>query len=114
MISSGQVPSLSYSHATGRISFSAKSWAISRMFSCSSVSVKSTIVVPQFMPSGDPTCSPTLGETAGQQPVDFEAHDPLAFRRGQVLHAYPRLTGVRACAYGVLPVFPGRGWLIPR
>ena len=31
MISCGQVASLSYSQATGRISFSAKSWAISRM-----------------------------------------------------------------------------------
>ena len=43
MISWGQVPSLSYSHATGRISFSAKSCAMSRRFFCSSVSVKSTI-----------------------------------------------------------------------
>ncbi len=43
-ISPGQVPSLSYSQATGRISFSAKSCAISRMLFCSSVSVKSTIV----------------------------------------------------------------------
>ena len=42
MISPGQVPSLSYSQATGRISFSANSCAISRMFFCSSVSVKST------------------------------------------------------------------------
>src|SRR4051794_16399769 len=42
MISCGQVPSLSYSQATGRISFSAKSWASSRRFFCSSVSVKST------------------------------------------------------------------------
>src|SRR5436190_23992525 len=40
--SSGQVPSLSYSQATGRISFSAKSCAISRSAFCSSVSVKST------------------------------------------------------------------------
>src|SRR3954452_21766542 len=38
----GQVPSLSYSQATERISFSAKSWASSRRFFCSSVSVKST------------------------------------------------------------------------
>src|ERR1700729_4248725 len=44
MMSCGQVPSLSYSQATGRISFSAKSWAISRRFFCSSVSVKSTMV----------------------------------------------------------------------
>ena len=44
MISCGQVPSLSYSQATGRISFSAKSCAISRMLFCSSVSVKSTTV----------------------------------------------------------------------
>src|SRR5690349_19807065 len=42
MISAGQVPSLSYSQATGRISFSAKSCAISRSAFCSSVSVKST------------------------------------------------------------------------
>ncbi len=41
-ISCGQVPSRSYSQATGRISFSAKSCAISRMLFCSSVSVKST------------------------------------------------------------------------
>src|SRR5215212_4790375 len=41
-ISSGQVPSLSYSQATGRISFSAKSCAISRRFFCSSFRVKST------------------------------------------------------------------------
>src|ERR1700722_3527567 len=41
-ISPGQVASRSYSHATGRISFSAKSCAISRMSCCSSVSVKST------------------------------------------------------------------------
>ena len=38
----GQVPSRSYSQATGRISFSAKSCAISRRAICSSVSVKST------------------------------------------------------------------------
>src|SRR5215213_4618251 len=38
----GQSPSLSYSQATGRISFSAKSCAISRSAFCSSVSVKST------------------------------------------------------------------------
>src|ERR1700759_4346895 len=44
-ISPGQVPSLSYSEATGRISFSAKSCAISRMLFCSSVSVKSTTVI---------------------------------------------------------------------
>ena len=43
MMSCGQVPSLSYSQATGRISFSAKSCAMSRRFFCSSVSVKSTI-----------------------------------------------------------------------
>ena len=43
-ISSGHVPSLSYSQATGRISFSAKSCAISRRASCSSVRVKSTTV----------------------------------------------------------------------
>src|SRR5947209_1473190 len=43
-ISPGQVPSLSYSQATGRISFSAKSCAISRMLFCSSVRVKSTTV----------------------------------------------------------------------
>ena len=42
MTSWGQVPSLSYSQATGRISFSAKSCASSRRFFCSSVSVKST------------------------------------------------------------------------
>src|SRR3954466_8506265 len=42
-ISSGHVPSRSYSQATGRISFSAKSCAISRSALCSSVSVKSTI-----------------------------------------------------------------------
>src|SRR5215217_1055661 len=42
-MSSGQVPSRSYSQATGRISFSAKSCAISRRAFCSSVSVKSTI-----------------------------------------------------------------------
>ena len=40
--SSGQVPSLSYSQATGRISLTAKSCAISRSAFCSSVSVKST------------------------------------------------------------------------
>src|SRR3954447_10654418 len=42
MTSCGQVPSLSYSQATGRISFSAKSCAMSRRFFCSSVRVKST------------------------------------------------------------------------
>src|SRR3954452_9525101 len=42
MMSCGQSPSLSYSHATGRISFSAKSCAMSRRFFCSSVRVKST------------------------------------------------------------------------
>ena len=44
MISVGKVESLSNSHATGRISFSAKSCASSRMSFCSSVSVKSTTV----------------------------------------------------------------------
>jgi hypothetical protein len=42
MTSMGQVPSRSYSQATGRISFSAKSCASSRRAFCSSVSVKST------------------------------------------------------------------------
>ena len=42
MISCGQVPSLSYSQATLRISFSAKLCASSRRSFCSSVSVKST------------------------------------------------------------------------
>src|SRR5215217_1111245 len=41
--SSGHVPSRSYSQATGRISLTAKSCAISRSALCSSVSVKSTI-----------------------------------------------------------------------
>src|ERR1700722_19157904 len=44
-ISPGQVASRSYSHATGRISFSAKSCAISHMSCCSSLSVKSTTTV---------------------------------------------------------------------
>ena len=44
MMSCGHVPSLSYSQATGRISLTAKSCAISRRFFCSSVSVKSTIL----------------------------------------------------------------------
>src|SRR3954463_399295 len=43
-ISWGQVPSRSYSHATGRISFAANSCAISCSAFCSSVSVKSTTV----------------------------------------------------------------------
>ena len=43
----GHVPSRSYSQATGRISFSAKSCAMSRSAFCSSVSVKSTTV---FLP----------------------------------------------------------------
>ena len=43
MMSCGHVPSLSYSQATGRISLTAKSCAISRRFFCSSVSVKSTM-----------------------------------------------------------------------
>ena len=60
MMTSGHVPSLSYSHATGRISFSAKSWAISRMFSCSSVRVKSTIVVPRFIGGLGGLCLITL------------------------------------------------------
>ena len=42
MISCGQMASLSYSHATGRISFSAKLCASSRRSFCSSVSVRST------------------------------------------------------------------------
>src|SRR5205809_3096638 len=42
--SCGHEPSLSYSQATGRISFAAKSCAISRSAFCSSVSVKSTTV----------------------------------------------------------------------
>ena len=48
MMSCGQVPSLSYSQATGRISLTAKSCAISRRFFCSSVSVKSTILVLSY------------------------------------------------------------------
>src|SRR3954463_5746308 len=46
MTSWGHVPSLSYSQATGRISFSAKLCASSRMSFCSSVSVKSTTGAP--------------------------------------------------------------------
>ena len=44
MISCGQVESLSYSQATGRISLAAKSCASSRSAFCSSVRVKSTTV----------------------------------------------------------------------
>src|SRR3954447_13773448 len=46
MMSPGQSPSLSNSQATGRISFSAKLCASSRMSFCSSVSVKSTTGAP--------------------------------------------------------------------
>ena len=42
MMSWGQVPSLSYSHATLRMSFSAKLCASSRRSFCSSVRVRST------------------------------------------------------------------------
>src|SRR3954452_4149397 len=62
-ISSGQVPSRSYSQATGRISFSAKSCAISRSAFCSSVSVKSTIVLE----------APRL---TGQSTADERVHTP--------------------------------------
>src|SRR3954470_18278214 len=44
-ISCGHVLSRSYSQATGRISLAAKSCAISRSATCSSVSVKSTTVL---------------------------------------------------------------------
>ena len=47
-ISSGQVLSRSYSQATGRISFSAKSCATSRMLRCSSVREKSSISLPSL------------------------------------------------------------------
>ena len=46
MIACGQIESLSYSQATGRISLTAKSCASSRSAFCSSVSVKSTMVSP--------------------------------------------------------------------
>jgi hypothetical protein len=46
MIACGQVLSRSYSQATGRISFSAKSCANSRRDFCSSVSERSIIVAP--------------------------------------------------------------------
>src|SRR5918996_3738698 len=46
--SPGHVPSLSNSQATGRISLTAKSCAISRNAFCSSVSVKSTTVAPRL------------------------------------------------------------------
>ena len=55
--SSGQVPSRSYSQATGRISFSAKSCAISRSAFCSSVSVKSTTVSLHSRLTGQSTSS---------------------------------------------------------
>src|SRR3954452_11700712 len=51
-MSSGQVPSLSYSHATRRISFAAKSCAISRSAFCSSVRVKSTTFLQLLGKSG--------------------------------------------------------------
>jgi hypothetical protein len=51
MISCGQVLSRSYSQATGRISFSANSCAISRMLFCSSASVKSIIVLLSLAPA---------------------------------------------------------------
>src|SRR4051794_29750190 len=57
MMPCGHVPSRSYSHATGRISFSAKSCAISRRAFCSSVRVKSTMwfcVSWYRAPAGDP------------------------------------------------------------
>ena len=47
-LSWGQVLSRSYSQATGRISFSEKSWASSRRSFCSSVRVKSTTVQAPF------------------------------------------------------------------
>src|SRR5205807_8212586 len=54
MMSCGQVPSRSYSHATGRISLTAKSCAISRRLRCSSVSVKSTIGSVPCLTAGKP------------------------------------------------------------
>src|SRR2546423_4258538 len=57
--SSGQVPSLSYSQATGRISFSAKSCAISRNAFCSSVSVKSTTFRCLLLTGADRSQGPT-------------------------------------------------------
>src|SRR3954471_5936056 len=62
--SSGQVPSLSYSHATGRISLAAKSCAISRNAFCSSVRVKSTI------------CVQLLGRLTGQSTSVMEQDTP--------------------------------------
>jgi hypothetical protein len=46
MMSWGKVESRSYSQATGRISFAAKSWARSRRSFCSSVRVKSINASP--------------------------------------------------------------------
>src|SRR4051794_21586044 len=52
MMSCGHVPSRSYSHATRRISFAAKSCAISRSAFCSSVRVKSTTFLQLLGKSG--------------------------------------------------------------
>src|SRR3712207_5829738 len=73
MMSWGQVPSLSYSQATGRISFSANSWARSRRFFCSSVSVKSTMVKKG---------SPGEGGELVDSPVNFAPRRVLSEERG--------------------------------
>src|SRR5215211_307298 len=70
-ISYGKVESLSMSQATGRISFSAKSWASSRMSFCSSVRLKSTTLLAAPWPRA------VLG-----RPIDSSVN-PLAKRLQQ-------------------------------
>ena len=70
MIACGKLPSRSSSHATGRISCSAKSCASSRSASCSSLSVKSTIAAL--------TAPPCRAQLASEpvEPANSEASEP--------------------------------------
>src|SRR5215208_5202587 len=78
--SSGHVPSLSYSQATGRISLTAKSCAISRSAFCSSVRVKSTIGWGQLQFQIDWSVNNLSGvyplTSSGERPFASAEHDP--------------------------------------
>src|SRR5215204_2149667 len=89
MISVGKVESLSSSQATGRISFSAKSWASCRMSFCSSVSVKSTTWLMLLVSDARLTRQSTLYQTGYSRKTRHHV-DP-ACQRGSRHHGEPDL-----------------------
>ena len=119
MISLGKVESLSSSRATGRISFSAKSWASWRMSFCSSVRVKSTTVLrllerdacARLIDSSVQRCLDQGTAGLASRRPSARGAESVTKRRGRFLVPFPALkapTPRRSARLGVLtaPGYP--------